>query len=692
MRCNLRGRERITPYAVPTKNPDGRHFLRTDFPLPFHMKSARLALAALAFSTFAVATAQSVTPATMVPSSVAQARSTDYSNILPADETGAVLVIHDLFKASAFDARAPMAKLLAHPAVGHWRETILPKQLDGADALKSALGLSEKDLARLLTGKLVVAGLVPREKSSVANGITASAESADATGGGEVRAVRVNTRFQLQPVALIEFKGGSAEYESLVTKLAAHIKSKDAKADVATERVDGLLIQSCETDAVLFGNGSGARQRVFHALHQGVILVAQDKSMLRDLARSLARGAAENPLSGRSDFISVKREMGANDGFFLANLSTLMPMANNLLGEALRGQVEANPTLKALIDPETVVRAIALDHFTTLYGGLTMNERRLEARYGITWKDKAGLPSLINFGPDPVRVPAYVTRDYKGMDVSTVDFQATLDAGLDLVKSATPGGYGMAGMMLASNPETEALLTSLRKGVLDNFRPEVVSLTGYSEVTPGDDATPGKVWVFSLRDAAAAQSAIESALAMDKKPDGSPAVSVEIKDYLGVKIHRLPEVPMPFDVKVATSSEDARQQAKHPRTVRPAYAFVGDRLLVSLGSEGLIEGVIGNMKNPGKPLVDERFDDALGELPGVPCSVAYGDVATYLKTTINETLQSGKHRGAGLSDADLTEARSACNSLRYFWVSKSFHDKGGLYGRLMVAEQASENR
>lgn len=655
---------------------------------------SKIAFTALALAAFGASPA-------LVPSAFAQTsplavpekRNTDFTNILPADDTAGVLVVENFFKYAAFDVKTPMARLLAHPAVKQWTDNILPR-IAGTGEILEATGLSEKDLPRLFTGKAVVAILLEHKNDDKTK--PAAEEPVAPAGAVVIKADKAPP----EPVALIEFKGSAAEYEELADKLEAYLKSKDPKADILRERAEGLLVHAYETDSLNFSAGNEPsspsqkpeRKKFFHTYANGTIVVARKKDRLLDAVRALARGATENPLSGRSDFIAVKKEMGENDGFLLVNLAALMQQANVSLRESLAAQGASNPAMKAMIDPETAVNALALQNFTSLYGSIKLDENRMEARYGLTWKDRSGVASLINFGKDPVSVPSFVSANYKGLDASTVDFPATLDAAIELVRAVSPGGYGMLGMMLAQNTEVETALTALRKGVLDNMRPAMITLTGYASVTPGDDEIPGRAYILEMKDPAAALAAIEATLAIDKDEKGEPKIKPVVKEYLGVKVYRLPAFPSPLAVNVQTGGGESDSVSS--QMIQVAYAFIGDRLVVTAGAgdDGFIEGVIANMKNPGKPLVDARFEDNLGSLPGTPCSISYGDVATYLKTVMIELRKNGPHKNTGLTDADLIKARDACKDLRYFWAAKSYYDASGVYGRLVVTEQAEAGK
>ena len=111
-----------------------------------------------------------------------------------------------------------------------------------------------------------------------------------------------------------------------------------------------------------------------------------------------------------------------------------------------------------------------------------------------------------------------------------------------------------------------------------------------------------------------------------------------------------------------------------------------NRIIISAGADSFIQGVIANLQKPGRPLADGKFKDELGDIPGTPCSIAYGDVATYLMPMINEGIRTGSYKTAKLSHADLIKARDAAKDLHYFWAGKSYYSPGGFFGRLVIAE------
>ena len=475
--------------------------------------------------------------------------------------------------------------------------------------------------------------------------------------------------------------------------------------------------------------GGETKPRTFYlALYNDTIIFSTSRPQLLDLINGFSRTVIENPLSGRSDFIAAKKEMGANDGFFFGNLGSVMPWVRGVMIRAFEESTKANPAAKAMIDPKTVVDALAPEEFTSMYGSLTITEQQIEARYGLTWKDQVGLAKLIQFGRAPVAVPAYASADYKGIDVSTADYPAIWDAADSMVRTAFPAAYPMIGMSIAANPKAQDLMSKLRKGVLDNLEQEMVSLTGFPTATPGDDEIPGKVVVLRVKDPAAAQAAIEALTARMAEMQGHPEVQPVVKEYLGTKIYNFPLPPGMFptppaadddedegddddgkkkdkkddgDDKAGDKSDDKSddkaddksddKDAPAPEPSRLAYAFVDNRLIISAGAEPFIEGVIANLQKPGRPIADGKFKDELGDIPGTPCSVAYGDVETYLMSMINEGIRTGSYKTAKLSHADLIKARDAAKAMNYLWAGKSYYSPGGFFGRLVIAEDKPSN-
>lgn len=627
----------------------------------------------------------------------------DYSQVLPAD-TAAVLVVKNGLKMANLDENTPMARLMKHPAVQAQLGKIWPDKLVEQGKLEESFGLTAQDLPRLFSGKLVAAVTVKRKVKKadlpVAKPAAPAAPAAEgeAENEGEEAPAGVNaaakieiedSEFEGEAVGLVEFLGSAADYARLVEKFHAEVKRKTPEAAIVQEQVEGLTVYAVETGKEEEGEAEKDKT-VYHALVDGTIVFSTSKEMLLDTARSLRRGIGAEPLSGNPEFIAVKEEMADNDGYFMVNLSAITKEARPSMLQGLQDAIAQNPQMAALFDAENVLSTLALENFSTMYGSLKMEGNRADIRYGLTWKERVGLASLINFGKEPVRIPPFVSADCKGMTVSTLDIPGSWDAISTLGQKLTPQGWGMVTMMVAANEEVSKKLKTLRAGLLDNLEPEMISLTGYATAAPADDEEPGKILLFKIKDPAAAEAAIDLALNFKAKDDDPNAKRVvpETKEYLGVKIHRLPDMPLPVQVNVAAAEgkDGGAAPAVQPQVMHPSYAILDNYLVVAVGSDGLMEGMIASMKNPGQSLAaDARIGD-LANLPGTPCTVFYGDLATHLKVAINESLRSGANGKAGLSKEDLLEARASCKDLKAYWAGKCYYNDKGVYVRLVIAD------
>lgn len=653
--------------------------------------------------------ADGVLPAAAIPAK----GNMDFSQVLPANVAG-LLAVDNVFRFVNADMQTPAARLFNSPAVQMLLKdnSITTAELPSQKELEDIFGLTAKDLPRLFSGKIVLAGILTDEEPAKEGGVSVVAQGA-AAGDAKVVA-KVNKG--LSVLALIEFSGSAAEFDRLTGKLRDEVKKKHPGSNVIQEQTGGItlytveLVKGAAADEEEDGDEKAAPkpeakdangiapdkiEKIFITLTNGTLVISEKKELLMDSVKALARGVTTNPLSGDSEFIAVKKEIGANDGYFMINLGSITRDMREQMQAGLTNMITTNPAAKQFIDPQTFLNAIALENFSAFYGSVRMDDQKLDIRGGLTWKERVGLATLINFGRQAVSVPRFVSTDYKGLDVSTVDFPASWDAFRTLTQKASPAAWPMMTMLIAAQPEVSKNLEAFRKGLMDNIEPGYIQLTGYATATPTDSEEPGKAFLIKVKDATLAQDTIDSILNPKKQPDGAAAVKekLETKEYLGVKIYQTPELPFPINAKVKgaknpdEAGEDAEPAALEPQSARLSYAFLDSYLIIAVGSNGMIEGVIANMKNPGKPLATDQFLDAIGNLPGTECGIGYADIATGVKAGLNAAILNGK---TGVEEEDLMKARSACKDLHFFYASKSYFNDKGFYVRMIVAEDEKQ--
>jgi len=662
----------------------------------------------------------------------AASRNMDYAQVLPANVAG-MLVVNNAFRFVNADVQTPAARLFNHPAVQALMKDSAIKDADlpSEKELEDIFGITSKDLPRLFSGKAAIAMvLVDKDmtKGAGVSAVTVVSASAKTTSDGDVTPIsqtKVEAKINkdVSVLGLVEFIGSPAEFDRLVGRLRDELKKKHPESSLIQEKTGGITLctlermakpgEDDEDDEAADGEEeSGATnataaakskspakpetKKIYFTLAHDTVVISPEKDLLLDTVRALARGVTTKPLSGDSEFIAVKQEMGTSDGYFILNLGSIARDMRDQMQAGLANMVAHNAAAQPFVDPKTLLDAVALENFSALYGSVRMDDKKLDVRCGLTWKERVGVASLINFGRQAVTVPRFVSTDYKGIDASTVDLAATWDSLRALVQKASPAAWPMLTMLTAAKPEISKTLEDLRKGLLDNVEPGYIQLTGYATANPADSEEPGKVFLVKAKDAALALNTINSVLNSKTNANGSAAVETKTKEYLGVKIYQTPPLPLPISAKVkrAKNKEEAGKMANEetgamrPQMMRVSYAFLDSYLIVAVGSDGMIEGVIANMKNPGKPLATDQFCDAIGSLPGTECGIGYIDIATAIKAGLNEAIRNNTTE---VPDEDLVKARASCKDLHFFAASKCYFNDKGVYTRLIVVEEDKKN-
>lgn len=667
----------------------------------------------------------SATPAVLGAESAA--RNTDYAQVLPANVAG-LLVVNNAFRFVNADVQTPAARLFNHPAVKALMKdsSVMDGDVPSQKELEEIFGLTSKDLPRLFSGKAAVAlVLIDKDPAKDKGKAPVVAVAASVANDGAVTPaaqtkVEAKINKDLGVLGLVEFTGSPSEFDRLVGRLRDDMKKKHPDSSLIQEKTAGITL--CTIESIVKKDGkdeeadeadeedSGTTNKttaaktpakpetknLYFTLAHGTILITSEKDLLMDTVRALGRGVTTKPLSGDSEFIAVKQEIGVNDGYFIINLGSIARDMREQMQAGLANLVAKTPAAQPFIEPKTLLDAVAFENFSALYGSVSMDDKKLDVRCGLTWKEHVGLANLINFGKQSVSVPRFVSVDYKGMEVSTVDIPATWDALRAMIQKGSPAAWPMLTMLTSAKPEISKSLESLRKGLLDNIEPGYIQLTGYATATPADSEEPGKALLVKVKDSALALSSINSVLNTKTNADGTSAVKTDTKEYLGVKIYQTPPLPIPVSAKVkrAKNKDEAGKMAEDemghmkPQMMRVSYAFLDGYLITTAGSEGMMEGVIANMKNPGKPLATDQFCDAIGSLPGTECGISYADIGTFIKAGLNEAIRNGN---TGLSEEELVKARTSCKDLHFFGASKGYFNEKGVYTRMIVAEEAKKD-
>lgn len=616
----------------------------------------------------------------------------DFVKMVAKDSAG-VIVVKDWGKLVTFDDRTPIGKLINNPAIKIGLFGALTKDIPSPADIEKATGLDQTAALRLFKGKATFSFRIVDKEEKAA--VTAAIDDAGAT-------AKIEIKPDIQPLIFLEFSGNPSEHEKILKGLKQLAQDRGALFDYASEAFEGALMTTITTK-----DEKGKEKTYCEALVDGAIIIAENKDLLRDGIKALRAGVISDNFASTPEYLQAVAEMGSQDGFAIFNLEAVGLKLRGYVETLLREQVSENPQAAMFIDPKTVMDAINLENFRLVYGSFKLEEKRAVLNWGLTWKDKVGLASLVQFGPTPVAMPDFVTTEFKGAGVSTMDISKSWDALRTMLQKLSPQGWTMGiGMMAAAQPELMPTLEKIHEDIVLNLEPEFIQLTGFPNRHPDDNTQPGEIMIFKVKNPDGVTKAISAALSLAGK--NIPIPEPTKRDYLGSTIFSYKGISSPFGVDdVAEDEQDADAikdpaAAKKPEKGEFSYALVGDRFIVAIGEADFIETVIANIKTPGRPLAKSGVFDEISAVSGIPASLSYLDLATYIRAAINQEIEKAgtmekvvtknkpadgaKNEGDPFSKENLLKQRDALKDMHFHYASKTFVSENGLHMKALIVE------
>lgn len=616
----------------------------------------------------------------------------DFVKMVAKDSAG-VIVVKDWGKLVTFDDRTPIGKLINNPAIKIGLFGALTKDIPSPADIEKATGLDQTAALRLFKGKATFSFRIVDKEEKAA--VTAAIDDAGAT-------AKIEIKPDIQPLIFLEFSGNPSEHEKILKGLKQLAQDRGALFDYASEAFEGALMTTITTK-----DEKGKEKTYCEALVDGAIIIAENKDLLRDGIKALRAGVISDNFASTPEYLQAVAEMGSQDGFAIFNLEAVGLKLRGYVETLLREQVSENPQAAMFIDPKTVMDAINLENFRLVYGSFKLEEKRAVLNWGLTWKDKVGLASLVQFGPTPVAMPDFVTTEFKGAGVSTMDISKSWDALRTMLQKLSPQGWTMGiGMMAAAQPELMPTLEKIHEDIVLNLEPEFIQLTGFPNRHPDDNTQPGEIMIFKVKNPDGVTKAISAALSLAGK--NIPIPEPTKRDYLGSTIFSYKGISSPFGVDdVAEDEQDADAikdpaAAKKPEKGEFSYALVGDRFIVAIGEADFIETVIANIKTPGRPLAKSGVFDEISAVSGIPASLSYLDLATYIRAAINHEIEKAgtmekvvtknkpadgaKNEDDPFSKENLLKQRDALKDMHFHYASKTFVSENGLHMKALIVE------
>jgi hypothetical protein len=606
-------------------------------------------------------------------SATSRAAELDFVKMIPQDRAG-VIVIKDWGKLVKLDDRSPIGRLINHPAIKHTAFGAMLTAIPSPADIEKAIGLDEAAALRLLKGKAAVSLHLNSDSLNLA---LDDEENSDAAPWYDD---------VIEAVAFLEFAGNPAEHEKILNGMKQLAQDRGTLFDYASEATDGALMTT-----ITLTDENEKEVTYYEALVSGVIVLAHKKESLSDGIKAVRAGVIDDNFAAHPTYLQAVAEMGSEDGFAILNLESASDKVRALGEKALRKQISESPQSGLFLDPKTVMDAINLEDLRALYGSFQLDEKRAVINYGLTWKDKIGLTSLIQFGPDPVAMPDFVTTDFKGASIYSLDPAKSWDAIRSLLQKLSPGGWTMVtGMMAASDPTLMPALEAVHKDLVLNLEAEVIDLVGFPNRQPNDDTRPSMITIFKLKNPDNVTKTIESTIAVLDKQERLPQPSK--RDYLGstiitYDINSHVDDQVEVDPDGATVEDPTVQQDS--RGLGISYAVVGNYLIIGAAQPGFVESVIANFQTPGRPLEKSGVFNEIGAAQGIPVGLGYIDVATYLRMAINEAMPfayEGQDDDDLLSKDNLLKQRASLKDLHFNYSSKTFVAENGLHVKSLIVE------
>ena len=381
------------------------------------------------------------------------------------------------------------------------------------------------------------------------------------------------TRKETRPelVLMAEFSGEAEQLDELMQKQFEHNAEKHEKTNPLIEHEmikESFMEETLYFDEVFDGEKTYIEDG--YALVDGILILATPMTRLHE-AIELIKEDTHAPISKSDVYLRYREQTDASDFSLYLNLIELIPPLNATLLEL--------PIFKSLslfgVTAQSLESALSLESLQALYTDIGLVEDGLLLQYGVLFKEKLGLLSLINYADATLPEAPYVPKNILSSSISLFDLNATL-AGLEKI-------LGLASPALPSliDIQTQAFQTNMgvdiRTSILENFGPQIVNFSILDKDTTQfvQPLQQQQFFAIDLKDAQAFRNAVNAL------KDSSPAKSlIEEQTYEGETIYSLTQ---------PGTSDTPEMQFN--------YAVTRSKLLITVGHVDLLHEVLSAMTN-----------------------------------------------------------------------------------------------
>ena len=242
-----------------------------------------------------------------------------------------------------------------------------------------------------------------------------------------------------------------------------------------------------------------------YALVDGILILATPESRLRETVESIKEGG-KTSISGLEPYQRSRDYSGRGDVAFYVNLVELMPTLNSALEES----TIFNTLAIAGVTPDSLKSALSLESMQGIFLDLDMIEDGILVHYGILYREKAGLLSLIANVEGDFPEARYVPDNVFESSISLFDLSAMYRSLETILGTASPFVLSMIDVQLQTIQTNTGV--DLRAAMLENFGKEIVMFSVLKEdaSAAAEMFQANQVFVIELKDAEAFSQAINA--------------------------------------------------------------------------------------------------------------------------------------------------------------------------------------
>lgn len=400
-----------------------------------------------------------------------------------------------------------------------------------------------------------------------------------------------------------------------------------------------------------------------YAFVNGIVVLAVPESRLREAVESIKEGAS----ASIGDFEAYQRsreEGGRGDIAVYLNLEKLMLTLNRAWME----QSAVNNLAIFGVTAQSLESALSLESLQALYFDFDLIDSGLLSHYGLIYREKLGLLSLMTYANAELPEARYVAEGVLSSSISTFDCSAMLENLEQLLTSASPILPPLIDMQLQIAKTNTGV--DLRAALLDNFGPQTVSLSVLPQagLDSIDVAQPQQLFVIEVKDAQALSQAIE---AFKDMIPGARAM-IEEQVYDGQTIYSMRNPSLADESLVS-------------------YVILRSSLIVNVGELGLLHKVLTRMGEGNDGLWQNSGTRLLFDHIERPNAVtrSFVNAEQMIEPFFESLLQAGELSGwlGDMSQADIPSGLDTA----YRLISELNEAPDGFFGRtLMIKSEDSQ--